>query len=495
MNHDRDLDLSRPFDVHTWSEHPEVHLLVDAVWDEHFAAQFDPNTGRQGRRSTSHPRRQLQVLLLDLYLAWKTHPGMSIGIGMSNRSYQSSSRYNALHISPVMIRLVHRAHEVGLVGLHRGSQYSGRTTRIWAEQPLVDRFSRASFGVLDIAPYSDQESIILSMGEGNWMEYTDNPWIEGMRASMRSYNRLISRTFIDIPTLDYPVVVRPPEPRERRPTQVRIDQNDKFTRRIFYRGDWRLGGRYHGGFYQKLPEHWRSQLWINDLPVIEDDYSGIHIALLYGMEGKPLRGDPYNLHRPHLYPAAEFRKWVKQLALVAINAGDEGSAFRAFRRKQPTGSPAKSFTNQMLGEMLNAFKKRHPAIAQYMCSDEGVRLMAIDGRITARIAHRFTAEGVPVLTVYDSYVIDVFHARELRLAMREAMDAEVPGASTSIDRTGNAYKRIIRIGAKDTPDKLRRMSLDRIGGEMSQGYQARRNEFLSVMLSTQNRLGELRLLS
>ncbi|WEJ31631.1 hypothetical protein [Devosia sp. SD17-2] len=385
----RDFSNSRPLDVHTWSEHLEVHALIADLWADYFAVEFD-NAGRPGRRAAGSPIRQFRVLVLDLYLAWKSDPGMSIGVGMSNRFYRSGSRYNALHISSVMIKLVHRAHEVGLIGLHLGTEYAGRTTRIWAAPQLVERFARARFGVFDIAPYSERESIILSRGDRErWEEYDDNDWTHAMRATMSSYNALIDQTFIDIPTLDLPIITRAQE-NTGRATQVRIDQNNKFSRRVFYRGSWELGGRVHGGFWQQLPEPYRASLWINDLPVIEDDYSGLHIALLYGMEGRPLVGDPYSLGISTAYPPEALRGWIKQLVLVAINAGTEASAFKAFRQKQAPGSPAKRFTDRMLGELLEAFKSQHKAISQYMCSDEGVRLMAIDGRITARIIERFS---------------------------------------------------------------------------------------------------------
>lgn len=122
--------------------------MVQSLWSSSFS-DFEPDTGLRGKRAKTHPKSQLRVLILDLYVAWLQDPGMSIGVAMTNGAYQPNSRYNALHISKVMIPLVHRARQVGLIGLVPGSEFAGRTTRIWAEKPLVELFRGAKFGLLD----------------------------------------------------------------------------------------------------------------------------------------------------------------------------------------------------------------------------------------------------------------------------------------------------------------------------------------------------------
>lgn len=474
---------SRPLDRHRWSDHPEVHGLIDALWDRYFTA-FAPSAYRPGRRSLTDPKRQLQVLVLDLFLAWKADPYLSIGVSMSNRGYQAGSRYNALHISPIIIDLVHRAHEVGLIGFWRGNERARMVSRIWASGELVELFEKAKFGVTDIVTYPARETVILSRGrfereEGKdlakYLEYDDTPDTIAMRGNLQRYNQLLNATFVDDPTLDFPRVFRPAEGSNERDTWVDVSQNAKFSRRIFYRGQWQLGGRIHGGFWQRIPESARARLHLNDLPVVEDDYSGTHVALLYGMEGMPLDRDAYTLDISTIYDKEQLRDWIKILSLVTINADDEKVAFRAFRQKQPAGSPAKKFTNAELATLLSAFKDRHPAIARHLCTDKGVELMAIDGRITASIIDQFTAIDVPVLTVFDSYIIDMFHAEDLRAAMAVAMDREVPGASTSIDRAGVGADRSGKQGS------IKAMLADwhavRSSAKRSQGYLARQTAF------------------
>jgi hypothetical protein len=432
---------SRPLEVHRWSDHPEVRNLTDEIWDAYFAAEFG-RTGR-GKRPKTHPKLQLRVLLLDLYVAWVDDPTLSIGVAMNHTAYDAGSRYNAVHISPIICKLIRHAVAVGLIGFWRGSEGAGMVSRIWAEAPLVEAFKRARFGVLDIGRFPDEECIILSRGKGQWIPYDDTAEIVEQRSRLRAYNKLLHRTFIDIPSLDRPMVELKSEAGDEKPSVVRIDQNDKFVRRIYYRGTWDFGGRFHGGFWQRLPGDWRKRIYIDDRPVCEDDYKGMHLALLYGLAGYRCPGDPYQLDElASDFAPEEMRKWIKSLVLVSINARDEKTAFLAFRSDQPTGSPAKHFTDKTLKVMLDEFRRVHPLIADRLCSDAGVDLMAVDGRIAARVIDHFTARDVPVLTIHDSFLCNIQHAAELRSVMLAALKDEVPAAFTAIDRTGRGFDQL-----------------------------------------------------
>jgi len=60
----------------------------------------------------------------------------------------------------------------------------------------------------------------------------------------------------------------------------------------------------------------------------------------------------------------------------------------------------------------------------------GVKLMAMDGRITTKVINHFTNKGIPVLTVHDSYILDIEYQKELNEVMSEAITAELDFAST-----------------------------------------------------------------
>ena len=81
---------------------------------------------------------------------------------------------------------------------------------------------------------------------------SDHPQIPKWRKTLIAYNDLLSKTYIDIYNLEQPWVKRTKTIKGKEKTYiVRIDQNHKFVRRVFYRGNWTLGGRFHGGWWQR----------------------------------------------------------------------------------------------------------------------------------------------------------------------------------------------------------------------------------------------------
>jgi hypothetical protein len=71
-----------------------------------------------------------------------------------------------------------------------------------------------------------------------------------------------------------------------------------------------------------------------------------------------------------------------------------------------------------------------------ICTDQGVKLMNIDGKITSRVINHFTKKRKPILTVHDSYITPQDQTGELRTAMTEAVKAELNGYVIKIDQDG-----------------------------------------------------------
>lgn len=113
---------SRPIDVHRWSDHPEVGSLIDNLWAAHFQ-HFAAKSTRGPKPKTRH-KDQLKVLLLDLYVAWIEDPELSIGVHLNSSEWRTNSRYNALHLSKIIVEYVHHLAELGLIDISKGS-YSG----------------------------------------------------------------------------------------------------------------------------------------------------------------------------------------------------------------------------------------------------------------------------------------------------------------------------------------------------------------------------------
>ena len=451
MTNNSEIDRyhSRPLDVHRWSDHPEATKLRDTIWNQYFKEKF--LIGGQGNKAKSEPKKQFKILLLDLYVAWLDDPELSIGVGMSKSAFKTNSRYNSLFISSKIIDIINHAHAVGLIDKKTGSEQSGKTTRIRASALLATVFEQADLSLFDMTQeYPSKEVIILNQKEykdekeiTKAVDYLDTDYLPicDMRQELHEYNALLWRTHVEIPTLEEPLIEQPYWDKKAgkiKTRRVRLTQDNKFVRRVFYRANWNLGGRFHGGWWQSIKEDLRKQIYINDQSTVEQDYSGLHVNLLYGLkEIQPPLEDHYKVEHLLLdFSAKEQRNIVKGVVLNAINANSTKSAYAAFRQQQETGSREKSLKDKQLELLLEAFKKKHPKIQESLCSDKGVELMHMDGRITAKVIKHFTNKGIPILSVHDSYITQNRYSGELRKVMNEVVKEELNGFRINIDQEG-----------------------------------------------------------
>ena len=196
-------NYSRPLDVHRWSDHPESSKFVNQIYDEWFEHDAPDIT-----------KKHLKVILLDIYVGWKTHPETTIGIAMSQTYYRANSRYNALHISSKTITITKRLIDIGLLDWNVGkpgyNNKPGVMSQFWPTEKLKELFKRVRFGLEDIFTHPDKETIILRDESKHDIQYEDTPEIIGMRELLRDYNQLLERTFVDIPKLNEPVIIIPP---------------------------------------------------------------------------------------------------------------------------------------------------------------------------------------------------------------------------------------------------------------------------------------------
>ena len=448
---ERDLDHSRPLDVHRWSDYPEVDKWVDKFWHEYLAEHFK-DAGGAGRKPKQTPRNMFKVLFLDLYILWLEDPTMCLGVSRTKSHYSVNSRYNALHISYLLVAIMDALKALEFIEDEPGDKVKRKVTRIWPSDSLIEYFKDAAFSEFMIETYEKRETVILNSKEvvkGEDLdrsvrlktakpipyEDTDDHRIMPTRDLLQRYNSLLANTHIDLGCEERPELITEQYNRGTKDHELRrlsLSQRNKFVRRVFYRGDWNLGGRYHGGWWQQVPSRYRQHILIDGGHTIEADYSGFHIALAYALEGRDPPPDPYALkNTTNQLSWEQQRADIKLLALTAINADSRKAAFAAFRdqrNRDQRNAPKKdrvSYTDDLLTTLLDTFLMAHEPIGHYLCTDKGVELMAIDGNITTRIIKYFTVRKVPILTVHDSYILSSEHERALMEAMKRATAEEL----------------------------------------------------------------------
>ncbi len=398
---------SKLLDVHRFSEHPNVTHLTKQVWATCYGEPESSSLKKGGVRPKASSLTQLRAILLDLFVAWDTDPELSIGVAMSNTAWSTGSRYNKIGMSRLAPKIIHRLHEVGYISLAAGSYTvpganSNRTTRIRAAEPLRQMFREAKFGPQHILTHPGKECILMRSSEKSErnIEYKDTPATEKMRTDLMRYNRLLLRTFIDIPDQDDTFIERPIKSgvRAGEINRVPICGFDNFVHRVFNRNDWSCGGRFYGGWWQSVGSEVRKRIHINDEPTVEVDYQALHVAILAAKRGVKLEGDPYELDEQPLpdLDNVKQRKLVKLLILMALNAKNERSAYSAFRDASPVGSMAKSMKNAELRLVLDAAIKKHPFLEDDLCADRGITLMNLDSLMASMVIRCFTKQRIPL---------------------------------------------------------------------------------------------------
>lgn len=385
-------------------------------------------------------------------------------------SYDPGSRYNALHISKLMPAIADRLEEVGLIRQaigypayegHNGEDRSGRITRVWPTGNLIRMFEDAKFGPLDIGDHADREVIILRNVDPDddekqiEIDYEETGSTTRMRFLLKRYNKLLRRTFIDIPTLEEGFIELSTGSIGR-PRRLQVNQRDKFTRRVFNRGSFDKGGRFWGGWWQRCPKEWREKIFLDDKPTSELDYSGLHIVMLYAREGidywETIDTDPYEIDLPGIEATREeLRAICKQLLLVALNAKNEEAAFSAFRYEAETGSPEKRMRNGSLSIILNLLRERHEPIAHMLANDAGIDLMNQDSKISERIISHFTRQGIPILAIHDSFIVPYGREQELDDVMQQAFASVMKVSGIKIKEVTSRPFKMLRLSPLRQP--------------------------------------------
>ncbi len=157
------------------------------------------------------------------------------------------------------------------------------------------------------------------------------------------------------------------------------DFTRKFVRRIFNNGSWKQGGRFYGAWWQNIPREYRHLIRLNGKDVVECDYSGLHVNMLYAEKKLPMpQGDVYS-DIPGYTNSDDFRAFVKQLLLILVNSDDREKAREAIQdavyRKRRLKLPKDirpSTEGKYIFPLIDAFAEKHHQISSYFCASAGV---------------------------------------------------------------------------------------------------------------------------
>jgi hypothetical protein len=410
-------EYAEPLDVHRWSDHPEVDVLLDRLTTDHLP-DYKARHGRVRDYDKNSARRSLKILLLDLYVRWRKDPLLWTGIPQTPGSYKKS-RYQLLHVTPKIIDVCADALAAGLLEYwtfkNPGTGGVGYVSRYRPTELLQGYFQLAQLTPDDLRVNPMSEIIILRDADKKDIGYTDTRRTRSMRTELRAWNNMIRRHHVDHCLLEEPVLKD-----EDGTIQSLIGQHRKELRRIFNNGSWQQGGRFYGGFWENMPRAERVYLCIDGHRTVELDYSSLHISLLYNRVGQRLTKDAYAYDAGVVGP---LRSHAKTLMLAMINASTRRKAIYAAMEDiagEADEEIRKEYSYPGLAEVADRLADYHPDIAEFLNSGIGVELQFIESQIMAQVMKHFASRDRVVLPVHDSIIVDIRDEMEADGVMAEA---------------------------------------------------------------------------
>lgn len=407
--------LSRPIDVHRWSDYPELDNCLSRL-----VAEIEGTEGRHRARKVSSAKRlrdAVRCIVLDLYVAVTADPASDVGIPLGKDRFRRGSRYRALFLTYDSFKaafdgLVQQGYvqkvETGFRDERTGK---GRVTRFRATAKLVELITGTGKLTLARVTYRAApdafEPIVLRNNAKEPIEYTDTNYTTRIRGEIERINSHLAQHWVDLYIPDTQMTElnlrMAGDFRHKRRTASSVDFTAKRLRRIFNNEDWSQGGRFYGGWWQNIPKEYRPYIHIDDKRTIEVDYAGMHPVMMYADVGAKLIGDAYDVGLPSV---------PREIIKVAFNRLVNASGRMA---------PEPNLTNYGISsaDLRARIVTRHQPIARFLGTGHGILLQNLDADIANRIMLRFYAMGYVCLPVHDSFIVHHALEDELRDIMND----------------------------------------------------------------------------
>ncbi|XOJ84998.1 hypothetical protein ABXT54_02000 [Methylophilaceae bacterium Uisw_099_01] len=416
------LDNSTLFDIHKLSEYKEVDICVAYLFNI-----LSKKIDKFKRKNPSKNKSQLKTLIVNLYKNYLDDKTRYVSIYLGKSYYDNlESRYNKLFISRIMIDIVHALDELGFIRLNLGyySLKKSRISRIIGTDKLFKLFTQHQFSAEMIQTSREKELIVMrDIIDGKKLDisYEDTPSTNQWRDDLKKYNDLLAKTYIDIPQFSEKGIALPSKGNKNQTYKISLNQSDKIVQRIFNNNSWEDGGRFYGGWWQRIPSGYRGGIHFSTMPTSELDFSGLHINLIYLLCKKDFpKSDPYDIHGIGIEGLN--RQIVKIILLHIINAKSRESAVKSITMRinfDKTLYEYVSHNKLDYPSFIDEILITHKSIKKYFFSGQGIKLQNFDAMMAEKVINHFTNLDIPVLCIHDSFLIAADKTKDLNQVMTE----------------------------------------------------------------------------
>ncbi len=414
-----DLSHSRPLQFDRMAAGDNLKAAVGAL----LVHLKETEGARQRKRRSDDEARlvaMIDAVVCDMFANYGSDPKRFLAYSRNRSDYTKQSRYinpltSLTSISAVADFLLDQGYAQGARGFYSRKSNpfggpevtSGRRSRIRATAKLI-RFLEDDFGVIsaDIGYRPGFEMIRLKDEKKQLLEYEDTELTINERAFLTTYNAMIAGCGIQFN--DDQVLLSS--------DGTKPDFSAKQLYRVFNNGRFDHGGRFYGGWWQRINADRRSHIIIDGEETVEIDYSAMHCRMCYDLSGRSLSSDV----DPYVIPGLEhLRDAVKYAFLVLFNLSP-GQRGKADDKVKAMIQNKMSFR-----DLLLAVERHHQPIKEWFRSGRGVELQWIDSKIASSVMAFCVNHGIPCLPIHDSFIVPSSARKQLEHAMKHAYAAMV----------------------------------------------------------------------
>jgi len=364
----------------------------------------------------------IKLIVDALYQAYFSIPKVLVAIALKKSFY---SKHKIGYSYRAVRRIFDALDEVGLIEFKSGNTYSGKATQLTPSDKLILIFNTLGFKWRPYELNDDQEIISITdkikvnnKKKRITLPTPDTDEIRQHRENLRLINYLLLRSCIalNIDDVAYKILEREIEVKNKTLVKdkfwrSKIHHSINFSkvvlRRVFSRNNIEINGRFYGGWWQSLPEKYRTHITINGIKTVEIDYSSMIMRMLYAKENINIE-DGKDLYDIGLPVTEDQRVLIKRFIIASIN--DEKGRYRLSNEEL-----------KILGithtQLFKLVKKVHAPIEKYFSSGIGLKLMFEDSKIAEDIMLYFLGKSIVVLPIHDSFIIQQPFASELKEQM------------------------------------------------------------------------------
>ena len=297
----------------------------------------------------------------------------------------------------------------GLIEMRKGYGHKTKSlakrTKIWPTVKLLDKFEPIQ--IMDDCILTPVELVRLRAKEDKRnLEYKDSKMTNRVREILQKVNACTDKSLVQF--ID-------PKGQIKYRLQTRLH--------CVYTGDFKHDGRFYTakkhGYQHWLLREERASIYIDGLPTVELDFSGMLPRIFYTWLGIQYNEDPYKavMDDPPLRPI------IKKVFLAALNSDSEVKAIGAGNKSlydDRNHALLRSRGLTIKAHLLPRIKEVHKPLAKYFFKRMGSEAMNTDAKIALKILSHFADDDIPILSIHDSFIVQRQYKHRLYKAMRDA---------------------------------------------------------------------------